>query len=142
MERWRLTVNAWGGFSLKGKTELAFHEDTLSAQGYQDILENSLLPKAREWFGDEKQEWEFQQDKASCHTAKSTKRWLVVEGWLTKGDDINPMENLWAILDDRLEHKKFTTEEGMFKKKYVNSGMKSMRLTQPYSLDTRPSAEN
>ena len=61
-------------------------------------------------------------DKASCHTAKSTKRWLeqhgvgVVEAWPTKGDDINPMENLWAILDDRLEQKKFTTKEGMEKK--------------------------
>src|SRR4051794_27509670 len=58
--------------------------------------------------------------KASCHTSKSTKRWLeqhgigVVEDWPTKGDDINPMENLWAILD-RLEQKKFTTEEGMKK---------------------------
>jgi transposase len=39
----------------------------------------------------------------------------VVEGWPTKGDDINPIENLWAILDDRLESKKFTTEKGMKK---------------------------
>jgi transposase len=36
----------------------------------------------------------------------------VVEGWPTKGDDINPIENLWAILDDRLESKKFSTEKG------------------------------
>ena len=117
MERWGLTVDAWGGFSAQGKTELVFYEDTLNAQGYQDILQNSLLPAAEEWFEDEKQEWEFQQDKASCHTAKSTKRWLeqhgvgVVEDWPTKGDDINPMENLWAILDDRLEQKKFTTKK-------------------------------
>jgi len=121
MERWGLTVDAWGGFSAQGKTELVFYEDTLDAEGYQDILQNSLLPAAEEWFEDEKQEWEFQQDKASCHTAKSTKRWLeqhgvgVVEAWPTKGDDINPMENLWAILDDRLEQKKFTTKEGMEK---------------------------
>ena len=60
-------------------------------------------------------------DKASCHTAKSTERWLeqhgvdVVEGWPTKGDDINPIENLWAILDERLESKKFKTENGMKK---------------------------
>ena len=33
----------------------------------------------------------------------------------TKGDDTNPIENLWAILDERLESKKFTTEEGMKK---------------------------
>ena len=66
--------------------------------------------------------WELQQDQASCHTAKSTTDWLeqhgvaVVEGWPTKGDDINPIENLWAILDERLEDKKFTTEKGMKKK--------------------------
>ena len=79
----------------------------------------TLLPAAKEWFGDEKEGWELQQDKATCHAAKSTTDWLeqhevgVVEGWPTKGDDINPIENLWAILDERLEDKKFKTEEGM-----------------------------
>ena len=58
MERWGLTVDAWGGFSLQGKTELVFYEDTLDAPAYQDILENSLLPAAKEWFGDEKDGWE------------------------------------------------------------------------------------
>ena len=38
-----------------------------------------------------------------------------MEEWPTKGDDMNPIENLWAILDERLENKKFTTEEGMKK---------------------------
>ena len=94
MERWGLTVDAWGGFSSQGKTELAFYEDTLDAPAYQDILEKSLLPVAKGWFEDEKGGWELQQDKASCHTAKSTTGWLeqheveVVEGWPTKGDDI------------------------------------------------------
>ena len=40
----------------------------------------------------------------------------------SKGDDINPIENLWAILDERLESKKFTTEE--WKKQSSNCGMK------------------
>ena len=70
-----------------------------------------------------------QQDKATCHTAKSTKAWLerhevaVVEEWPTKGDDINPIETLWAILDERLESKKFTTEAGK-KKQSSNCRMK------------------
>ena len=70
---------------------------------------------------EDENDWELQQDKASCHTAKSTERWLeqhgvdVVEGWPTKGDDINPIENLWAILDEKLESKKFKTENGMKK---------------------------
>ena len=81
--------------------------------------------------------WELQQDKASCHTAKSTERWLeqhevdVVEGWPTKGDDINPIENLWAILDEKLESKKFKTENGM--KKAIR-GMKLICLSYTTSL--------
>ena len=100
MERWGLTVDAWGGFSSQGKTELALYEGTLDAHAYQDILQKKLLPAAQEWFQDEKDGWELQQDKASCHTAKSTKCWLeqrgveVVEGWPIKGDDINHGEPL------------------------------------------------
>ena len=55
MERWELTVDAWGGFSWQGKTDLVFYGDTLDAPAYQDILENSLLSAAKEWFGDEKE---------------------------------------------------------------------------------------
>ena len=87
------------------RARLSCFLDALDAEGYQDILQNSLLPAAQGWFEDEKQEWEiFQQDKASCHTAKSTKRWLeqhgvgVVEDWPTKGDDINPMRTFGPSL--------------------------------------------
>jgi len=44
-----------------------------------------------------------------------------VEGWPTKGDDINPIENLWAILDERLEDKKFKTEKGNLIPSYTTS---------------------
>ena len=37
MERWGLTVDAWGGFSSQGKTELALYDGTLDAHAYQDI---------------------------------------------------------------------------------------------------------
>ena len=42
MERWGLTVDAWGGLSWQGKTDLVFCEDTLDAPAHQDILKNSL----------------------------------------------------------------------------------------------------
>lgn len=119
VERWGLTVDVWAGISTLGKTELFIYEGGLDAQNYQDILRQRLVSAAQEWFEDAKCGWELQQDKATCHTAKSTMRFLeeqgiaVVEGWPTKGDDINPMENLWAILDERLENKKFRTQVGM-----------------------------
>ena len=90
MERWGLAVNTWAGFSSREKIKLAFYGGTLDADSYQNILKNSLLPAAQEWYEDEKGGWELQQDKASCHTAKSTERWLeqhgvdVVEGWPRK----------------------------------------------------------
>ena len=37
------------------------------------------------------------------------------DAWPTKGDDINPMENLWAILDERLQGRKYSTLAGMKK---------------------------
>ena len=57
-------------------------------------------------FEEKKDEWELQQDKATCHMARSTTEWLkendvrVVDGWPTKGNDINSIENVWAILEE------------------------------------------
>lgn len=119
VERWGLTVDVWAGISLRGKTKLFIYHGGLDAQEYQHILKRSLVPTAKALFKDEQSGWELQQDKATAHTAYSTKSFLeendiaVVEGWPTKGDDINPMENLWAILDERLEKKKFHTRTSM-----------------------------
>ena len=134
-----LAVNTWAGFSSRGKTKLAFYEGTLDAPAYQHILQKKLLPAAQAWYEDENEGWELQQDKASCHTAKSTKGWLeqhgvaVVEGWPTKGDNMNPIENLWAILDERLEDKSFRQKKE-WKRKSVNSGMNLIRPSYTTSL--------
>jgi transposase len=115
-----LTVDAWGGFSSQGTTELALYEGTLDAHAYQDILQKKLLPAAQGWFEDEGRVGTATRQGVLSH-GKVHQRWLeqlgvdVVEGWPTKGDDINPIENLWAILDERLESKKFRTEKGMKK---------------------------
>ena len=104
-------MDVWAGISSRGKTELFIYEGGLDGKGYQHMLEQALVPRAKAFFKDQKGGWEL-QDKATPHTSKSTTRFLeqkgiaVVEGWPTKGDDINPMENLWAILDERLEQKK------------------------------------
>ena len=65
-------MDAWGGFSSQGKTELALYEGTLDAHAYQDILENSLLPAAQGWFEDEKQGWELKQGKLSHGKVRQT----------------------------------------------------------------------
>ena len=107
VERWSLSVSvsALAGICKQGKTPLHFYTGTLDAPNYQEILLQSLLPAAKDMFEDGEGSWELQQDKASCHTARSTVEWLrandvaVLDEWPTKGDDINPTENLWALLD-------------------------------------------
>jgi hypothetical protein len=110
------------GWNLEERqNSLSFYSGSLTAVDYQEILAKSLLPAAEAMFESRGNSWELQQDKASCHTAKSTKKWLadqgvaVLDSWPTKGDDINPIENLWAILDERLSRRRFTTLAGMKK---------------------------
>ena len=58
----------------------------------------------------------FMQDNASCHTPKSTTAWLQsynisVMGkgvWPVNSPDLNPIENLWAILEKELKSGKNT----------------------------------
>ena len=120
MERWGLAVNTWAGFSSRGKTKLAFYQGTLDAPAYQNILKNSLLPAAQEWYEDEKDGWELQQDKATCHMAKSTERWLdqhevaVVEGCPLRAMTLTQSRTFGLSLTRDLRTKSLT-EKGMKK---------------------------
>jgi hypothetical protein len=97
----------------------AFFAGTLTALEYQDILRKSLLPAATELFEDDEVGWEFQQDKATAHMASFATKFLhdesvaMVRSWPTKGDDINPIENLWAIVDEKIQDRRYSTVAGM-----------------------------
>jgi hypothetical protein len=51
--------------------------------------------------------WTLMPDGASAHTAQATQESLslfchLLEGWLSRSPDLNPIENLWGIMNARI----------------------------------------
>ena len=62
----------------------------------------------------------FQQDNASCHTAKHTRAFfsevgLTVLPWPANSPDLNPIENIWSVLKQRVEKHSVKTKEDLIK---------------------------
>lgn len=70
---------------------------------------------------DENDEVIFQQDGASPHTARATQAWLETqeyqfirkEDWPARSPDLNIIERLWAIMQQRVDEKEPRTKDGL-----------------------------
>lgn len=116
-------IMIWGGFSCKGLTPLVIFKpnETLNKSKY---LRKVLVPMIRDIKSrdeetdnltttklfDDINNWTFQQDGCSSHTANNVQQWLSqnVPKWIPKKEwpgnspDLNPIENLWSIMETKL----------------------------------------
>ena len=107
----------WRCFCWNGVGDLYRIKETMVANTYHYILQRKMVTSAKKLFGADV--WIFQSDNDLKHTADKNKRYLEykkinVLDWPSQSLDLNPIENLWAILNQLMKERKCNTEDELF----------------------------
>ena len=115
----------WGCFAARGTGSLHKVVGIMEQVQYREILQEQMLSSAEVLFPEGG--WMFQQDNDPKHTAKLTKKrfddtGLFILDWPSQSPDLNPIENLWSILDAKLKDRTPQSEDELFQ--VLNEGWK------------------
>lgn len=100
------SVMIWGCITVKGPGTLYIVDGMMNGDRYIELLDTVLVPELPKMFR-RTQKYIFQQDGAPCHTAKKVleymrKKKIPLLDWPGNSPDMNPIENVWAVLKNQL----------------------------------------
>jgi len=106
-------IGIWGCLTSKGTGCDHLYEGSLKSTDYIEILKNSAVP-SRDLFFENPQAMRFQHDNAPIHKARVVQEFLqendfLVIPWPPYSPDLNPIEFLWNVADQKLRKPLFTT---------------------------------
>jgi Transposase/DDE superfamily endonuclease len=111
-------INVWGCFSYQGVGDLCNVQGHLDQNQFKQILIRHLVPSMNRMFPDGS--GIFQQDNDPKHTAHSVQDYLRskelnILPWPSQSPDLNPIENLWHMLDWHMRTRRPQNEKELFK---------------------------
>jgi hypothetical protein len=97
-------VMFWGCFSKMGMGPLVAITGSMGAESYLKLLKDHFYPA----YEDGIEDLVFMQDNAPCHKARQVMQFFEDKGidtlpWPPQSPDMNPIENLWALMKRKLK---------------------------------------